>query len=129
MADQRIEVEQYLDLTKFIDAVEEGAQLKAGQIAEAYAKGFVQVDTGTLRNSIRWNGKNSVDVIGAGADYAAVQEYGRPGMVEDGPRIVGLGYTPFMRPAAAATAQALNQNRGNILKKVIDAAFRFARIR
>ena len=125
MSSNKIDVEKFLNLTKFVNAVEEGGRLNAGQIAENFAKRFVQVDTGNLANSIRWDGKDSIT---ANTEYAAVQEYGRPGMQLDPNRIVDFGYTPFLRPAAQATAQFINDNAQNTVTKIINAALRVARI-
>lgn len=125
MAKSQIDVTKFLDLNKFVRSVEQGGRIEAGKFAEAMAKRYVQVDVGTLRDSIRWDGKDSIT---ANTPYAAVQEYGRPGMVLDEARIVGIGYTPYLRPAALDTADYINDNQENIVVRIIDSAARNSKI-
>jgi hypothetical protein len=126
----QIDIERYIDLDKFIENVEKNANREAVELGVAFATRFVQTDDGDLRKSIK--GDIPQGEIYSDLPYAAEQEYGPAASGRnikfDPNRVVGFGFTPYLRPAAGAVAEAINKNIGNVTKRIIDASIRVARI-
>lgn len=98
-----------------VELAEATAQF-AGVECRKEARKNVRVDTGDLRNSIRFEQvERGIYEVSANTEYAAAQEYGRP----DLPR---YGYTPYLRPAAKTTVDRLPE----LAKRAADVAARRA---
>lgn len=92
------------DFGKFAQKFAESVGQLTGVTIRKFARETVRVYTSRLRNLILLEkfGPGEFEVS-ANTEYAAAQEYGRPDLPN-------YGFTPYMRPAAKAGIEKLDEN-------------------
>lgn len=88
------------------NAITEGLE-EVGETAEGYAKAYVPVDTGRLRDSITHTVDEDTMTLSANTEYAAYVELGT----------IHQGAQPYLYPAVRDHGQEYTQIIGNAISK------------